>query len=52
MFMFKAKTIINEIKKYKPDILSVCKKSFYKRINDLDFEKLTNKNYKDVSIFL
>ncbi len=47
MFMFKAKTIINEIKKYQPDILSVCKKSFYKRINDLDFEKINKKEFQE-----
>ena len=46
MFMFKAKTIINEIKKYQPDILSVCKRSFKKRINDLDFEKINKKEFE------
>ena len=46
MFMFKAKTIINEIKKYQPNILSVCEKSFHKRINDLYFEKINKKEFE------
>ena len=47
MFMFKAKTIINEIKKYQPDILSVCKKAFQKRIKDLDFEKINQQEFQE-----
>lgn len=43
MFMFKASAFINELRKYRPDILSACEKSLLQSTHDLDFIRL-NKN--------
>ncbi len=40
IFMFKAKTLLNEIKKFEPDLYKNCKESIAKSIKDLDFERL------------
>jgi len=40
IFMFKAKTLLNEIKKFEPDLYKNCKESVAKSIKDLDFERL------------
>ncbi|WP_288255659.1 mannose-1-phosphate guanylyltransferase/mannose-6-phosphate isomerase [uncultured Prochlorococcus sp.] len=40
MFMFKAQEIINEINKFAPHILKICKESISKSIIDLDFQRL------------
>ena len=40
IFMFKAKTLLNEIKKFEPDLYKNCKESISKSIKDLDFERL------------
>ena len=42
MFLFKAKTILDEIKKFSPDILDACKKSIDKSYSDLDFQRIDN----------
>ncbi len=47
MFLFKAKTIINEINKFQPKIISLCKKSLENRINDLYFEKINEKEFQE-----
>ena len=46
MFVFKAKTIINEIKAFTPDIFENCKECLNRSIKDLDFLRL------DKDIFL
>ena len=40
IFLFKAKTIINEIKHLNPEIYKVCKKTFDNSVMDLDFQRL------------
>ena len=43
MFLFKANVILDEIKKFSPEILTCCKKSLKDNLYDLDFQRL-NKN--------
>tara|TARA_Y100000589_G_scaffold330619_1_gene380832 strand:- start:1333 stop:2778 length:1446 start_codon:yes stop_codon:yes gene_type:complete len=53
IFMFKAKTILEEVKKYAPDILSTCKDSIFKSKLDLDFQRIDKESFKscpDISI--
>tara|TARA_Y100000589_G_scaffold118994_1_gene113251 strand:- start:29923 stop:31362 length:1440 start_codon:yes stop_codon:yes gene_type:complete len=53
MFMFKAKEIIKEIKKFSPEILLCCKNALNKSILDLDFQRLDKTSFKkcdDISI--
>ncbi len=53
IFLFKAKTIINEIKKLNPEIYSVCKKTFGNSSMDLDFQRLDEQCFEscpDISI--
>ena len=45
MFMFKAKTIINEIKKYSPSIIENCQISIKKSSLDLDFQRLEKDSF-------
>ena len=40
IFMFKAKTFINEIKEYCPDIFKYCEKSITSSQYDLDFQRI------------
>ena len=40
IFMFKAKTLLNEIQKFEPDIYDNCKESISKSVKDLDFQRL------------
>ena len=47
IFMFKAKTIINEIKDLRPEIYKACKETFLKSEKDLDFERLNEKSFRD-----
>ncbi len=44
IFLFKAKTIIDEIKKYSPEIMKYCDLSLKKNLYDLDFQRL-DQNY-------
>ena len=44
MFLFKAKTIINEIDKFAPQINQCCRESLKNNEKDLDFQRL-NKSY-------
>ncbi len=46
MFMFKAKTIIDEISKYQPDIIKTCKETLFKSNHDLDFQRLNQDAFK------
>ena len=47
IFLFNAKSIIEEIKKFCPDIFVSCSKSFTKKIIDLDFERIDKKLFHD-----
>ncbi len=53
IFLFKAKTIINEIDKFEPQINQICRESLKDNEKDLDFQRL-NRNYfkkcPDISI--
>ena len=46
MFMFKAKTILQEIDKYSPQISKYCKESFNQIKKDLDFQRLDRKAFE------
>ena len=53
ILMLKTSTLINEIKKYEPELLDLCNKSLVKSIQDLDFQRLDKKffsNCKNISI--
>jgi len=45
MFVFKASTYLNELKKYEPEIFNICKKSFTNTPKDLDFIRLDNDRF-------
>ncbi|EIR3961867.1 mannose-1-phosphate guanylyltransferase/mannose-6-phosphate isomerase [Escherichia coli] len=45
MFMFRASVFINELKKFRPDILSSCQRSLSSSIQDLDFIRLDNASF-------
>ena len=45
MFVFKASTYLNELKKYEPEIFNICKKSFTNTSKDLDFIRLDNDRF-------
>ena len=45
IFMFKASVYLDEIKKFEPEILSVCKKSYKNAYKDLDFIRLDNEKF-------
>jgi len=40
IFLFKAKNILEEIKKFAPEILNYCKKSISNKLFDLEFQRL------------
>ncbi len=46
IFLFKAKTIINEIKNLNPKIYEICKKTFDSSVMDLDFQRLDEKLFE------
>jgi len=45
MFMFKASVYLNELEKFEPEILSVCKKSCTTENIDLDFIRIDNNEF-------
>ena len=45
MFMFKASNYINELEKFEPDMLNLCKKSLENQQKDSDFIRLNNKAF-------
>ena len=47
IFMFRAKTIINEIKELCPDLYRVCEITFINSRKDLDFQKLDALSFED-----
>tara|TARA_B100000989_G_scaffold133506_1_gene99178 strand:+ start:8116 stop:9555 length:1440 start_codon:yes stop_codon:yes gene_type:complete len=46
IFMFKAKTIIEELEKYAPKVIESCKQSINKSTKDLDFTRLNFEAFK------
>ena len=46
MFMFKAKTILDEINRFSPEIMSCCQKALSLSNHDLDFQRLEKNNFK------
>ena len=47
IFLFRAKTIINEIKILNPEIYNACTKTLSNSENDLDFQRLDAKSFAD-----
>ena len=47
IFLFKAKTIINEIKNLNPEIYNACKKILSHSLKDLDFQRIDKKSFDD-----
>ena len=47
IFLFKAKTIINEIKNLNPEIYNACKKTLSHSLKDLDFQRIDKKSFED-----
>lgn len=45
MFLFKASRYIEELKKFRPDILSVCEQSIFNAKNDLDFLRISKDDF-------
>ena len=46
IFLFKASVILEQIKKFNPEIVELCKKSLEKNIIDLDFQRIDEKHFK------
>ena len=47
MFLFKANAILNEIKKFSPELVKNCEKCLEKSKEDLDFLRLEEKSFKN-----
>ncbi|HFP5678344.1 TPA: mannose-1-phosphate guanylyltransferase/mannose-6-phosphate isomerase, partial [Escherichia coli] len=47
MFMFSARTYLEELQKYCPDIVSVCQKSYDNSVCDLDFIRIDEKQFSN-----
>ena len=47
MFVFKASTILSEIKKFHPDVVSSCLKSIDSHTKDLDFKRIDKKAFSE-----
>ena len=50
IFMFKAKTILNEVKLFVPNIFEDCKNSLKHKLFDLDFQRLNTDDFPNVQI--
>tara|TARA_B100000579_G_scaffold409678_1_gene398926 strand:+ start:530 stop:1981 length:1452 start_codon:yes stop_codon:yes gene_type:complete len=46
MFLFKASSILNELEKFAPEIISYCKTAIEKDVIDLDFLRLEEESFK------
>ena len=46
IFFFKAKTILNEVKKFHPEVFNLCEKSLSKSSKDLDFQRLDKNTFE------
>tara|TARA_A100001388_G_scaffold93228_1_gene67573 strand:+ start:2014 stop:3480 length:1467 start_codon:yes stop_codon:yes gene_type:complete len=45
IFLFKASTLLKEIKKFQPDLLELCKKSLKNSVSDLHFTRINRKYF-------
>jgi mannose-1-phosphate guanylyltransferase len=46
MFMFKAKIVYEEVKRFNPNLVQICKESFDINKRDLDFQRLREESFK------
>jgi len=46
IFLFKASTILNELLKFEPEIVSICKSSLTKNLLDLNFRRIDKECFK------
>lgn len=46
IFMFKANTILKEIENHAPDVFKFCEASIREKLYDLDFQRLSKKEFK------
>ena len=49
IYLFKASVIINELKKYSPNIVNYCEKAIKQKTNDLYFEKMDKEQFQKCS---
>ncbi len=49
IFLFKASTILKELKKFEPDMVNTCDESLKKGVNDLDFFRINEEVFKKCS---
>ncbi len=47
IFLFKAKTILEEIERFEPQLLNICKKSIKNLQSDLDFQRIEKNIFRD-----
>ena len=47
IFLFKAKTILEEIERFEPQLLNICKKSIKNLQSDLDFQRIQKNIFRD-----
>ena len=47
IFMFKASEYLDELNKFEPEILSICRKSYNKTDKDLDFLRINNEEFNN-----
>ena len=47
IFLFKASSILNEVKKFSPEVLNCCRDSIKQRLLDMDFQRLDKKIFKN-----
>ena len=46
IFIFKAETILKELKKYHPNLIELCEQTFQKSILDYDFQRIESNTFK------
>jgi len=46
MFLFKASTLLDEMRNFRPDILNACKKAFEQSSHDMDFTRLESTSFE------
>ena len=47
MFLFKARSILQEVEKYSPEIIYYCKESLKNKLLDLDFQRLDLQSFRN-----
>ena len=46
IFIFKASQILNEVERYQPELLKICKKTFVNSSKDFDFQRVDPRTFK------